>query len=148
MKSRVVLALAASILFAATALAGEGPFVRDKVRGRVSHNKTWLVPNHVTHWGGPQGVHKEGDTALVRAGLYIRVSNGCPPVGATLEALASPDLFNQLNGKSLLIPLAPMEFHEVKIVGRNDSGDDAMLYMCLPGWQEAEEWADSVSLVK
>lgn len=147
MKNSLLAALVSVALLAGTALAGEGPFLSRKVRGNVAQ-KADLVPNNVSNWGGPLGVHKQGSMTLVRSGLYIRVSRGCPPVGQTLEALASPDLFNQLNGTTILVPLAPMEFHEVKIVGRNDSGDDAMLYMCLPGGKEMEEWHNTVSIVK
>lgn len=150
MKRLVFLVMAMSILFVGVALAGDGPFWKDKVRGNIRQERD-LVPNHVTNWGGPLGVHKtdggQGAT-VVRAGLLIVAAPDCPPVGETLEAMASPDLFAALSERTVLMPLAPMEFHPIKIVAMNDSGDDAMLYICIQSHRKVLEWANTVSLLQ
>lgn len=151
MKNSVIAALVSAVLFAGPALAGDGPLVTRKVRGSVIQSRD-LVPNLTTDWSGPYGIHNTdgtGGATVVRAGIYIRQSRGCPKweQGAA-EAWASPDLYPALKGRTIMVPTMPMQFIEVDIVGENDSGDEFMLYMCIPDGPDAEEWAESVSILK
>lgn len=147
MKNSVIAALVSVALFAGTALAGEGPFVDRKVRGRVNQGVD-VRPGWSGNWNVPLGLHKDPkDGAIIgHAGIYVRYSPNCPQ-SYVPRAMASPDLFGKLNGELILVPFNPMSGSGVQVEGQNDSGDQNMLYMCIQHRQEKEEWHDAVFIV-
>lgn len=149
MKSSIIMALATVFLSAPIALAGDGPFRSEKVRGTVPELEALLPVPYSPVYSGPLGIHDAGGgLTLVRAGVFIINSYECPEMkGDHFEALASPDLFQQLNGQTLLMPLGGYDKYPVKIVGMNDSGDKSMLYMCLQQGNNTQEWRHSVSFL-
>ncbi len=99
MKNPVIMALALVFLSMGSAQAGEGPFRSEKVRGVVPELESLYPVPFSPIYQGPLGIHNGGGgLILVRAGVYIIMSNECPEVkGDHLEALASPDLFQKLD---------------------------------------------------